>query len=85
MCIHWDNDKLTNCLVLDELDIQYEKPKFDEIPLDECSDEYLGEQELVRKYLRKRFTTEPMKVIAEHWLDEVIEIMSKLEMVFYRP
>ena len=90
MCIFWNNGKTTNCKILDALDILYETPDFDEIPLDDCCDELLGEQELVRKYLRKKvvaagYDTSHEKYTADVWLDLIISIMNELNIVFYEP
>ncbi|HUS48589.1 MAG TPA: hypothetical protein VMZ91_00350 [Candidatus Paceibacterota bacterium] len=85
MSIHWDNGKKTNCLMLDELGIEYEKPKFKEIPLEICPDQYLGEAELIRKHLRKKYDTPAEKYTADVWLDLIASIMNELNIVFYKP
>ena len=85
MCIFWNNGKTSSCKILDDLGIKYETPKFDEISLDDCCDELLGEQELIRKYLRKKYDTPAKKYTADVWLDLIISIMNELDIVFYEP
>ena len=86
MNLKWEDGKMTNCKVLDDLGILYEASVFEEIPLADCPDTYLSYSEMIYKRLIcEPKLTDNEKAHRMRIFDKIENIMGQLGMVFYRP
>lgn len=89
LCVKWHNAKNedwqhTNVYFLEALGFEFEQPEFDEIPLEECDDDLLGDTERVYKYLLIQNPSHTEASI-DKYMEPLHKAMKEAGCVFYRP